>query len=182
MRSMSKVITATLLAVATASGAQSIAATVDAAEAEAKTFPRGELPGVASPLLSQPFGGSAERKCISPSRDGPIRNGSLRSGEFIIRTTFGGPWGLRQNRDHKILWMPLHNPYEYRDTLVIRAARIGDAADSLRKVISNWAWSPGLKTNSGFPSLVRFPTAGDWLVVATAGNDWGCFVLTIEST
>jgi hypothetical protein len=179
MPSMSNLVTVMVLAVATASAAQSVPATVDAAEAEAKAFPRGASPAAASPLFGQPFGGSADRKCISPSRDGPIRNGSLRSGEFIIRTTFAGPWGLRENRDHKILWIPLHNPYEYRDTLVIRAARIGDAADSLREMVPDWAWSPGSKTNSFFPSLVRFPAVGEWLVVATAGNDWGCFVLRV---
>jgi hypothetical protein len=125
---MSNLLTAMILAVATASAAQSVPATVDAAEAEAKIFPRGASPAAASPLFAQPFGSSAERTCVSPSRDGPIRNGSLRSGEFIIRTTFGGPSGLRKNRDHKIWWMPLHNPYDYPDTFVIRAARIGNAA------------------------------------------------------
>ena len=29
------------------------------------------------------------------------------------------------------------------------------------------------------PSTVFFPSAGQWLVVATAKDDWGCFVLDV---
>jgi hypothetical protein len=158
---MSNLVTAMLLTVTTVSVAQSIPATVGAAEPEGRSFPHGAWPPAVSSLFAQAFSGSAERQCVAPpSKDDSVRNGSLRSGEFIVRSRLVGPWGLRENRDHKILWMPLHNPNDYRDTLVIRAARIGNAADSLRQVVPNWAWS-GPKTNSGFPSLVRFPTVGE---------------------
>jgi hypothetical protein len=31
----------------------------------------------------------------------------------------------------------------------------------------------------GYPSLVSFPKAGQWLVIATAGDDWGCLVVDV---
>jgi hypothetical protein len=138
-------------------------------------------PTAVSFAFGRTFGGTTERKCVAPpSSDDSIPGGSLRSGDVIIRGRFAGFWGLRANRDSKILWLPLHNPGEYRDTLLIRAVRIGHAADSLRQSVPDWAWS-GPKTNSGFPSLVRFPAAGTWLVVATAGGDWGCFLLPVAA-
>jgi hypothetical protein len=172
-----------LLTVATVSAAQSVPATVEAAEAEGSSFPHGAWPAAVSSLFAQPFSGSAERKCVTPpSTDDSVRNGSLRSGDLIVRARLTGRWGLRANRAHKILWMPLHNPVEHPETLVIRAARVGHPADSLRQVLPHGgAWS-GSKTNSGFPSGMTFPTAGEWLVVATAGNDWGCFLLTIANS
>ena len=69
----------------------------------------------------------------------------------------------------------------YPDTLVIRGARIDERADSLRMVVDAFGYAPrpAPKSEAGFPSLVTFPTAGLWLVVATAGNDWGCFRLNV---
>lgn len=181
--SMSSLVTGMLLTVATVGAAQNVPATLAAAEVEGGNFPHGAWPAAVSSLFAQPFSGSAERKCVTPpSTDDSVRNGSLRSGEFIVRSRLVGPSGLRENRGHKILWMPLHNPIEYPDTLLIRAARVGHPTDSFRKVVSHAAYSPGSKTNSGFPSDVRFPTAGKWLVVATAGNDWGCFLLTVADS
>jgi len=37
-----------------------------------------------------------------------------------------------------------------------------------------------LKTDTDypfFPSWLDFPTQGQWMVLATAGANWGCFVL-----
>jgi hypothetical protein len=181
MRRMSYLITTALFAAAHASAAQQLPATVETAEAEGATFPRLAAPTAFSFAFARTFGGMKERKCVPPpSSDDSIPGGSLRSGDVIIRARLTGEWGLRANRDHKILWLPLHNPGEYRDTLLIRAVRIGHRADSLRQSISAWAWS-GSKTDSGFPSIVRCPAAGTWLVVATAGGDWGCFLLPVAA-
>ena len=97
-----------------------------------------------------------------------------------MRTRVIGEWGLKAGRAHKILWLPLHNPYEFRDTLLIRAVRVDSPADSFRLSVPHWAY-PGRAhmQESGFPSEVRFPTAGNWIVIATAGSDWGCFVLPV---
>jgi hypothetical protein len=62
----------------------------------------------------------------------------------------------------------------------IRAARIGNPADSVRFRIEGLAYSPGpFGRLYGYPSSVSFPSAGQWVIVATAGNDWGCFVLDV---
>jgi hypothetical protein len=34
-------------------------------------------------------------------------------------------------------------------------------------------------TEVGYPSDFHFRSAGKWLMVATSGSDWGCFLLTI---
>ncbi len=33
----------------------------------------------------------------------------------------------------------------------------------------------------GYATNVDFPTAGQWLVVATARDDWGCFAVDVDS-
>jgi hypothetical protein len=110
--------------------------------------------------------------------DDSLPGRSLRSGEFIMRSGFSpGPdgSGLRADRASKILWLPLHAPQRgvvpgYR--LLLRAVHLGDPPDSLRNTI------PGV-TRGGFPSSIRFPEPGQWLVIATTGADWGCFVLKV---
>jgi len=60
------------------------------------------------------------------------------------------------------------------------AARIGSPADSVRFRVEGLAYSPGASGRLyGYPSEVSFPSAGQWVIVATAGNDWGCFVLDV---
>jgi hypothetical protein len=165
-------------AAAHVSAPQQIAATIDAAEAEGATFATRGLPATVSRAFARPFGGTAERKCVSlvPEPSG----GSLRSGDFIIRTDFFREGQLRANRGHKVLWLPLHNPAEYTNTLRIRASVVGSVADSLRFSVADWAFTAGgPKSDSGFPSAVRFPLAGQWLVVATTREDWGCFLLRV---
>jgi hypothetical protein len=160
--------------------AQSIPTSVKAADVEGASRPHAKAPSYTPSVFTEEFSGTTERKCARAPRG--AAGGSLRSGEMIIRSYWSGPGAPKGNRDTKILWRPLHNPFGYPDTLVIRAVRLNDPADSLRLSVPHWAYSPGSKRESGFPSLVRFPTAGDWLMVGTAGPDWGCFVLTVAAT
>ena len=160
---------------------QSIPLSVQAAEAEGAAHPHAAAPAYTPIAFTNAFTGSAERKCtvLEPSTE--VNSSPVRSGEMIVRARLTGPFGLEAGREHKIYWQPLHNPFEFPDTLVIRAVRIDSPTDLLRVSVSNWGYSPGRKQESGFPSQVRFPTAGNWLVIATAGSDWGCFVWPVTA-
>ena len=169
---------AVLMAIAKPVGAQAIATTPQAAEQEGAAFPRRAAPAKPSVFFSREFSGTAERKCVTATP--PVAGGSLRSGEFIIRSSLLSPATQRPPFGYKILWVPAHNPFELRDTLLIRGARLASPSDSLRQKVVDPAYQPGAPNETaGFPSLVNFPIGGRWLVVAKAGPDWGCFVLGV---
>jgi hypothetical protein len=91
--------------------------------------------------------------------------------------------GHALGRDRKLMWEPLHNPYVYpaRGGLLVRGVRLGNPSDTLRLTVARAAF-PGVKrkyTDAGYPSAVRFRSAGQWLMVATSGSDWGCFLLIV---
>ena len=174
------------------SRAQRIPLTVAEAVAEGAAFPHAAVPLAVQPDFAGPFGGTSERVCAQQPNE-PIPGGSLRSGDIIIRSRLTGRWGLHAGQGHKILWMPLHGPAdtstkmsfaEWRNKamehapLLIRAVRVGVGypADSLRQTVIGLTGGP---RQFGFPSTVTFPTAGQWLVIATTGEDWGCFLLTV---
>jgi len=162
-------------------GAQKIPATVAAAEAEGANYPRSPAPSTASWAFSRPFGGTAERKCVAVTPDASTPGGSLRSGDVIIRSGLLSWVWPHANGKYKVLWLPLHTPPDTRATLLLRGTRIGAPADSIRLRVGA-AGNPGApRTVSGFPSEVSFLKPGQWVVVATTGNDWGCFVLKILS-
>jgi hypothetical protein len=159
--------------------AQAVAATVAQAEAEAIGFPRFSATVPRQPFFAdKPFAGTSDRRCVPSSTDDPQASGSLRSGDMIVRGRLSGPSGLQAGKEHKILWLPLHGDRTRRIDLVLRATRIGHPADSLRRTIPGIVTGGGGRMN-GYPSSVSFPSAGQWLVVATAGDDWGCFVLDV---
>ena len=168
-------------------GAQSIPATIPQAEAEGARFVRHD-----SLLARQRYfadspidndrgggsgwgwlGGTSERRCVSDS----LPDFSLRSGEFIVR----GAREFEAGKDHKVFWIPLHGSPSSKPPLVVRAARVDSAADSVRLRVDGLARGQfRAGPLYGYPSLVSFPSAGRWLVVATSGGDWGCFVLDVK--
>ena len=173
---------AVMVAVAahTALAQMGIPSSVAAAEAEGAAFPRGAAPSIVAPDSARPFAGTETRKCVTPSATGNDTGGQLRSGEFIVRGYFAGRNGARAQHASKFLWVPLHDPLDYPNALLVRAERIGHPEDAFRQAVADWAY-PGRdhKREGSFPSLVTFPSAGTWVVIATAGNDWGCFLVTV---
>ena len=171
--------------------AQGIPLTVAQAEAEGAAFRHGPPPMVMQYMFGGPFGGTSERSCVRSMPDDSIPNGSLRSGDIILRSRLTGRWGLHAGRGHKIFWMPMHGPAdtttkvsfaEWRRKaiehapLLLRAVRVGNPADSFRQTVTGLTGGP---RQFGFPSEVTFPAAGQWLVIATTGEDWGCYLLTV---
>jgi hypothetical protein len=163
-------------------------ASIELAEREGASWPRRPVPALVSPAFfidhSQKTSftstlpklvppnrnhGRSERKCVEGFDLGPIR-----SGEFVIGGELGGrmlssPRGLQ-----KIYWIPLH-PSEV-DTLVVRGTLLDSPRDTTRFVSADRAHAIPSR-EMFYPSLVSLPKNGRWLMVATSGPDWGCFIL-----
>jgi hypothetical protein len=171
--------------------AQNIPATIREAEAQGADFAHDAPQAAQQPYFSDfPSGGTAERRCVvaaAYTAYTSMPNGSLRSGDFIVRGAFSdASWGgFQAVKEHKVLWVPLHRSALRKPPLVIRAARVGNPPDSVRFRVEGLAHE-GLAHGPdrppplyGYPSEVSFPSAGQWVIVATAGNDWGCFVIHV---
>jgi hypothetical protein len=160
-------------------GAQTMRATIAEAEAEGTGFARADPALSAQSLFTgAPLGGSGDRRCVRAISGASLPSGSLRSGDFMIRAGFS--YQFEAGKDHKILWIPLHGAALHGTPLVLRAVRIGHPADSVR--FSSAGLVHGEEATGptyGYPSEVLFPNAGQWLVLATAKDDWGCFVLDV---
>ncbi len=162
--------------------AQNVPATIREAEAEGAGRPHesAEVPSQ-SYFKDSRFAGTAERRCVSDAAYPVFPDGSLRSGDFILRGGVGGPLGFLAGKGKKVLWAPLHGSPSRKPPLVLRAVRIGNPDDSVRFRIEGLVHGGrGPQALYGYVSEASLPTAGQWLVVATAGNDWGCFVLKVE--
>jgi hypothetical protein len=158
-----------------------IPVTAAQAEAEAAAYSHSDAASAPQSFFSRPFAGRIDRRCVASNEaDDPHASGSLRSGEMIVRGRWNDPVGLHAGEAHKFLWVPVHGSGDMKAPLVIRADRVGEPADSLRLSVAHLARGGGHVY--GYPSLVSFPTSGRWLVVATAGSDWGCFVLDVSKS
>jgi hypothetical protein len=83
--------------------------------------------------------------------------------------------------------IPLHDPSHERNGLLVRAVRLsGDsvaatAQDSVRIVSLAYGYPMGRPNPGAFfpPRTFMLPRSGEWLIVATAGRDWGCVILRV---
>ncbi len=148
-----------------------IATTVTIAEAEGKKWPTVSVPST-QPENSQArlLLGAAPRSCV-----GAVSIGPIRSGEFLVGGEIGGAVAVKgSSRAAKVWWMP---KFPVRnDSLVVRAALLGSPADTIRMEMTTWSSSGPSKGPWAYPSATRLPKSGRWLVVATSGPNWGCFV------
>src|ERR1051325_11099445 len=164
---------------------------IAAAEAEGSMFPRRAAPVVlARAFVPTPSldvssfenKGSENRKCVVGYEMGPIR-----SGEFVIGGQLSGPRAMMHGRQGKVWWAPLHHAAEM-PPLVVRGRNLENPSDTVRFTSSNIAWpvtpgGPRVQESDReyfFPSGITIPTAGRWLLVATSGADWGCFILSVR--
>lgn len=170
-------------------------ATIAAIEAEGATFPRDS---VVPPFpryswteeMARDIGpapsiyGGPERECVyaptEPVAGGLVRIPPVRSGEFVVS---GYPAPVQGQRS-KLVWTAMNASMDM--TLLLRGRRLGSPADSLRREITDIIAPLHSKTHepyadeAAFPSGIEFSAAGVWVVVATNGRNWGCFVFTVE--
>lgn len=143
------------------------AAIVAAAEAEGQRYPDG--------------GKMQARKCATSYEMGPST-----SGEFTIGGNLSGTMALRARQVGKIWWSPLTNSAKM-PPLVVRGRDLSTLTDTVRFSSSSTAFPvgpvgtarpPESQRQYFFPSGFSVPRAGRWLVIATSGKNWGCFILT----
>ena len=124
--------------------------------------------------------GDTTRKCARGWDVGPAY-----SGEFTIGGNISDQSPLAPGRVGKIWWRPRHNGVSM-PPLLVRGRNLESPKDTIRWTTDNRAYPialPGAvvpieKREYFFPSGFMLPTRGHWLVVATSGENWGCFILT----
>jgi hypothetical protein len=169
--------------------------TIQQAEAEGAGFTHEVAPA------SQPSGfrpgevkGTDARRCVEFPDSGVLSHissleNSRRSGEFVV----GGEIveGLKAGVAAKVFWVPLHDPASRKATLLVRSVRLDEPAITSRFVNTDYAFpmkeqrfpikdSVADREHGFYPSGFSLPTAGRWLLVATSGPDWGCFIVTVR--
>jgi hypothetical protein len=167
-------------------------ATIQEAEAEGAAFPR-EAPPPSLPFGFGDVNGTQERKCVAFPDGGVLSanwiQNSRRSGDFVVGAEI--IQGLQAGGEAKVFWVPLHDPASRNATLLVRSVRLDQPAITSRFVGKDYAFpmkeqrSPikdsAVDREHGFyPSGFSLPSAGRWLLIATSGPDWGCFIVTVK--
>jgi hypothetical protein len=136
---------------------------------EGVRHPRESPPARPSDLFTMPLG-TEDRRCIAV--EGSEYRG-IRSGDFVAGPFNIYPEQWRQVGEGKVWWQPLHVPYP-APQLTVRATLLDNP--SVTRAERHTERTPGF-----YPSSLKLPSAGRWLLIATAGPDWGCFLLTVTS-
>lgn len=155
----------------------SVPSSIAAAEAEGARWPR----AVANNDTSAAAGavGSSERRCADVDHINIARSGDFVAGPFeLYNSTWSGGYG-------KLWWRPAWVSRTDTVPLIVRVARLDAHADAV--IFTQPALAHGIdpraprtRTSPDFyPSGIHVPAVGHWLLVATAGPNWGCYILTV---
>ena len=151
--------------------------TVAAAEAEGVTFPTVAVTSPEALRYAKEFGPQEQRRCVETGKESRASSGDFVAGPFqgyILRDkTYG----------RKTWWAPRQRP---ATPLRLRGTLIG-SPDVVVNDTFTQTTRPVARTGPGpemfvvgpsfFPTWVRFPRGGKWLVVVTSGDNWGCFIM-----
>jgi hypothetical protein len=163
-------------------------ATIDAMQTEGSRFPRdpviADYPSYdAGPLLAErgrtpaTLIGTQARVCVRVPAE---RQTVVRSGEFVV----GGYLPeITHRRRTKFFWRPVNSALGMR--LLVRGRRLGVPTDTARfesvemvAPLHSGTLEP-YADEAVFPAGIELPSAGTWVVVATSGRNWGCFVIRV---
>ncbi|MCK9496449.1 MAG: LuxR C-terminal-related transcriptional regulator [Dehalococcoidia bacterium] len=139
---------------------------IDAANAEPAAFLGDAWPQPPDSPAFADAPGSRDRNCVdTASIAGPV----VRSGDFLLDTS---AW---PDAPHLFA---LTAP-DGAQRLFLRALHLDSSAPRAATLIHEFANSGDGATGGRFAPTFVLPEAGRWLVVATAGPQWGCFVVAV---
>ena len=148
----------------------SIPMTVVAAEAWAARYPRLNTPASFGKLV---FTGTADRRCVEVDSANAVR-----SGEFVTNgfATYNAAW---RRGFGEITWIPLHTTKQM-PTLTVSAVRLDGPALNRIFVQGAHTHTDDAPAREFYLSAFHFSSRGKWMIIATAGANWGCFLHTID--
>ena len=155
----------------------SVARSIREAEARGSRHPRATANNIGPAASDNTIGRSTERRCMVTGAQA-VQSGDFTAGPFASYNDF---W--RQGYG-KLWW----HPSEMGSTvpvLTVHATRLDQEAESRVFEASEIAWPSGPGASAAtstrfYPTGIRLPSVGRWMLIATAGNNWGCFIHTID--
>jgi hypothetical protein len=115
---------------------------------------------------------TAKRQCVEGGR-----SSDAQSGEFVLRglQEYATRW---RHGNPKLMWVPAHASSSAPAALIVRATRLDENGDQVvfTHALDRSTSPPVLGYRTGF----NLPSSGRWLLVASAGPNWGCFVFTVD--
>ena len=138
---------------------------LEAANAEPTIYLRGQ-PRLDDPQAEQfvSLPGSPEHLCVDVAEAGTHQR--IRSGDFVLDLA---RWNAPE-REFSLIGR------HRGDRILLRATHLDDPADPNPATLAHEYVHPSDTDRRFTPTLV-LPEAGRWLVVATVGPQWGCFLL-----
>jgi hypothetical protein len=173
-------------------GGSNAAQIIANAEAEGATFRHLPSPSVVPALFASPlkdlraFEEMVGRNAIPANKNYEDRTctvgqglGPVRSGEFVIGGQLSGKEAMIAGQPGKVWWAPLHHGRNM-PPLVVRGRNLSAPSDTVRFTSAMVAASAAQSHREYFfPSGIIMPRPGRWLVIATSGANWGCFILGV---
>lgn len=122
--------------------------------------------------------GSAAYKCVRVGDHGDVRSGGFLAGNFATdEQTFGAAYQQEQRKTEvKIYWIPLH--VDHMSGLQVQATLAGGQTMTRGTNGHQVAAAGGVVF---CPSGVPIPLPGTWTLVARAGADRGCFIVSFST-
>lgn len=118
---------------------------------------------------------ASDRRCRDVSQ---VPMGPAPSGDFEVRGFDNYAWSWYRGVS-KLTWWPKYP--RVGDTLTVRVVRADQRADTAVFKFRGPVRVGGNRPYM-YPSDVRVPRPGPWVMVATAGANWGCFFYDLPAT
>ena len=154
--------------------ADSVPRSVLQAEARGSRHPLATANNEGASATNTSISGTRERRCVETDSNA-VRSGDFVAGPFAY---YNDIWRSGQGK----LWWHPSEMIPKPPLLIVQVTRLDQEGESRVFESSDIAWPSGPEATSikFYPTGFRLPSVGRWMMVATAGNSWGCFVHTIR--
>ena len=155
---------------------------VQAAEVEGAAFPRGSPADVQIGFDAPAEVGTPDRRCVDVGNSRAALSGDFTAGPF--GSLLGGGFRTSWHEGHtKVWWAPRHladaRPRDVGENgLLVRSRRLDVPSEA-----ALYRYGGIVRSMNGvgfFNSGFWLPSSGRWMVVATFGANWGCFVVDLR--